>query len=69
MVEPPVSSYLESTVHAVACERAILVRSANSVSLEDGARKEPKETGTHIALIKLSSKNKQISSIMHGNLP
>jgi hypothetical protein len=40
-----------------------------SVSLEDGARKEPKETGTHTALIKLSSKNKQISSIMHGNLP
>jgi hypothetical protein len=24
MVEPPLSSYLESTVHAVACERAIL---------------------------------------------
>jgi hypothetical protein len=30
-----------------------------SVSLEDGARKEPKETGTHTVLIKLSSKNKQ----------
>jgi hypothetical protein len=29
MVEPPVSSYLESMFHAVACERAILVRSAD----------------------------------------
>jgi hypothetical protein len=30
-----------------------------SASFEDGARREPKETGTHTVLIKLSSKNKQ----------